>query len=175
MAIIKKRWHIVFSVNLFSIASCVITAVGRNDMVRKPLLFSALLLIALCMAFGSCTKNQHPQTLFSNLVGRWVKTGYATDDNGSGIITPAEIQPQETGTVEILELRPDSTGFDSTAVNKVPQSSLAFNWYVYGDSLVIQYHAHDTDVYYVENVNSVNLTLYINKPTTGLAAYYFNK
>jgi len=136
---------------------------------------SLTLFVVQILVFASCTKNQPPQTLFSNLVGNWRKTAFATDDNGCGCITPAEISPQIPGTVEILVLRADSTGYDSTSVDKISQSTLLLNWYVFGDSLVIQYHAHLTDTYYVDNVNSKNLTLYINRTGTGLAAYYYSR
>ena len=134
-----------------------------------------LLIIPMPLFFASCTKNQ-VQTLSTDVLGNWRKTAYATDDNGAGFITPSEIYPQPANIVEILALKIDGTGFDSTIVNGKlsTKTVLPFHWTVYGDSLILAYDAHDTNTYYVENVNSKNLALY--KPTTnGLAAYYYNR
>jgi len=146
-----------------------------NIMKRHFTIALTLLIISMFLFSTSCTKNQ-VQTLSSNLLGNWRKTAYATDDNGAGFITPSEIYPQSPEIVEILSLEKDGTGFDSTIVNGnlSTKTVLPLHWSVYGDSLTIAYDAHDTNTYYVENVNSKNLALY--KPTVnGLAAYYYNR
>ena len=142
-------------------------------MKRYILILSALFFIATCWGIISCNKEK-PQTLFSNILGNWRKTASATDDNGSGIITTSEIYPQPPGTTEILVFKADSTGYDSTVVDNTHPPTLTFKWYLIGDSLTLEYAAHDTPTYYIDNINSEDLTLYRNT-SNGLVAYYYNK
>ena len=131
----------------------------------------ALFLGYLLLGLTSCAKKEPAATLFSDMLGTWKKTAYATDDNGTGIIIPSEITPQPSNITDILVFRKDTTGYEKTSANP---DTLNFKWYVNGDSVTVEYVQHDTITYYVENVNSVNLTLYTSG-NKGLAAYYYSK
>ena len=128
--------------------------------------------VFLCLA--SCAKKEPAATLFSDMLGTWKKTAFATDDNGTGIIVSSEITSQPSNIIDELVFKADTTGFERTVVNNVNPDTADFTWYINGDSVTVEYAAHDTVTYYVENVNSVNLTLYTNS-NRGLAAYYYNK
>ena len=142
-------------------------------MKRYVLISFTLFMITICLGITSCKKEQ-PQTLFSNILGNWRKTASATDDNGSGIITSSEIYPEPTGSTEILAFNADSTGYDSTVVNNTHPPTLTFKWYIIGDSVTLEYAAHQTYTYYIDNINSKDLTLYENT-ANGLVAFYYNK
>ena len=143
-------------------------------MKRHIPILSTLLVVALFFGAESCSKKQPPDTLFSKMLGQWKKTAYATDDNGNGIIDAGEIHPQPANILDELVFKSDTSGYENTIVNKIQEVPLNFKWYVYAESLAVAYSAHDTIVYYIDNVNSYTLALYTNT-STGLAAYYYSK
>ena len=124
---------------------------------------------------AACTKKKQPDTLFSNMLGQWRKTAYATDDNNNGIIDPQEIHAQSSTIVDELVFNGDATGYEKTIINNLqPEAPLAYKWDVSTDSMEIVYDAHYSILYYVAVINSKNLTLYTNT-SNGLAAYYYGK
>lgn len=143
-------------------------------MKRYTTILSILFVIPLLIGVESCTKKQPPDTLFSKMLGQWKKTAYATDDNGNGVIDAGEIHPQSANILDELVIKKDTTGYENTIVNNIQEVPLNFKWYVYADSVVFYYAAHDTIVYYIDEVNSYTLALYTNT-STGLAAYYYSK
>ena len=141
-------------------------------MKRYIAILSTLFIIPLFFGLYSCTKKQPADTLFGRIQGTWTKTAYATDDNNNGVIDPQEIHPQSSSTVDELVLKGDNTGYEKNIINNVEGYPLNFNWSIYGDSLTLTYIAHDTVTYYIETINSFNLTLYANT-NAGLVAYYY--
>src|ERR1700761_1187801 len=91
----------------------------HNIMKSHTNILLTLLIISFFFGFASCTKKEQPATLFSDIVGTWKKTAYATDDNGSGIITASEKYPQPSYLLDVLVFKSDTTGKEYTVVNNV--------------------------------------------------------
>ena len=145
-------------------------------MKRYFAILPALFLLALFFGMTSCTKKEKPDTLYTRLEGQWKKTQYATDDNNNGVIDPQEIHQQASSQVDVIVFSSDTLGYEKTIVNNnvASESVLNFQWYINGDSVVVAYAAHLNVTYFIQDVNSLNLTL-ITNTSKGLAAYYYSK
>lgn len=124
---------------------------------------------------SSCAKNEKLKTPTDRLVGKWMKTKFATDDNIDGIIEDQEISAQPTAIDNELFFKSDKTGNETTIVNKEAKTPLNFTWELTNkDSLVVNYTANSTVVYNLVSVSSHDLTL-TTQTDKGLAWYYYVK
>ena len=134
-------------------------------MTRNKGFFFVIPLAALFAALWSCNKNEGPQTTFGKIAGKWRLAETATDDNGNGVIDASELHPVQSGYVDILNFKVDSTGVETTVSNSDSAPPLNFTWNVIvGDSVRLDYTAHLTVTYYINNLNASNLTLTTRTP-----------
>lgn len=119
-----------------------------------------LVLISLCFLCGldACRKKEVTPTPFSNLLGTWVLTKTATDDNGTG--TDPVYYPVAAGQKYYLVFNPDSSGKDSEIYNGILSPVQLFSWEITtNDSVYVAYHANYDVVYSIFSVTSASLSL----------------
>lgn len=139
-------------------------------MKRGVVVFFTVFIAAQALVVSSCKKKETLQTPFTRILGTWEKAKYATDDNGNGVIDNSEIHDVQTGIVDELTFKSDSTGNELT--NSV---TLPYDWNIIeGSSVILSYRANDTVVYYMYEVSSVDLTL-TTTTNQGLIWYYYVK
>ena len=91
------------------------------------------------------------------------------------MIDPEEIHPVATSLNDQLLIKGDTTGIETTIVNKNSESPLPLRWYIgAGDSLTLIYTAHYTITYGISEISSGDLTLVTNT-SLGIAWYYYIK
>ncbi len=130
-----------------------------------------VLVSALFFSLSSCKKNNDDNSVNARIIGKWEKTGFATDDNSNGVIDQWEKNEASTVITNILEFRKDSTGTEYTT--QVPD--LGFTWYFSGDiSLNTVYNTGDTFKYKVLLLSGRDLQITTNSKL-GLSAYYYKK
>ncbi len=131
----------------------------------------ALFILSAVLGVVSCTKKEQPDTIFTRVAGRWKKVQFATDDNNNGVIDQQEIRTQPVNFIDVLSLNSDTTGYQAVNYDNFTDTA-AFKWFVAGDSLFISYKANLSLRYYIERVNSINLTI-VTSTSTGLAWYNY--
>ncbi len=138
---------------------------------RINVVCSVVLVCALLSLLSSCKKNTDNNSPNARIIGKWEKTGFATDDNSNGIIDQWEKNPASTIITNILEFKKDSTGSEYTTQSP----DLGFVWYFSGDiSLNTVYNTGDTFKYKVLLLSGSELQISTNSKL-GLSAYYYKK
>lgn len=130
-----------------------------------------LIVSVFCFLFTSCNKKDNDTSPNARIIGRWQKTGFATDDNSNGMIDVWEKNAASTVISNILEFKKDSTGVEYTS--QAPD--LGFVWFFRGDiSLYTVYNTGDTFKYNVLLLSGKELQITTNSKL-GLSAYYYKK
>jgi hypothetical protein len=126
-------------------------------MQKKGLVLSVMFILLLVTGFFSCRKKEVTETPFSNLLGTWLLTQTATDDNGTGLNQTYVPVPKGQDYYKVFY--PDSTGKDSDIYNKVLDPVISYRWTITPQDSIYTYRSGSSVVYGIVQVSSSTLIL----------------
>ena len=130
----------------------------------------------VALSLASCAKKQTPDTPFTKLMGKWKLTQFASGTGNSALIYSPLDKAEDWEWI----FNETSKGYDIESWNGMEGIRDDFSFKIVGaDSLWKASEKHDTTMYYIQEINSVDMiwtkTYKLANGNVTTEGYYFTK